>query len=124
MESAQPASRCPNAKRRSCTQASQHFEKRYNVHMAREVIHISEAEAARDFLSLLSRVRAGADVIIERDAQPVAIVHPAGPERRTISECIARLPEDSKAVMDPEFARDVEAAIESHREPLNPPSWD
>jgi hypothetical protein len=31
---------------------------------------------------------------------------------------------NSTAVMDAEFARDVEAAIESHREPLNPPAWE
>jgi len=47
--------------------------------------------------------------------------------RRAISECIALLPEDSTAVMDADFAKDVEAAIESHREPLEPlepPAWD
>jgi hypothetical protein len=26
--------------------------------------------------------------------------------------------------MDADFARDIEAAIESHREPLEPPAWD
>jgi len=26
--------------------------------------------------------------------------------------------------MDADFARDVQAAIESHREPLEPPVWD
>jgi hypothetical protein len=26
--------------------------------------------------------------------------------------------------MDADFAKDVEAAIESHREPLEPPAWD
>jgi hypothetical protein len=34
------------------------------------------------------------------------------------------LPPDSMATIDPDFAKDVEAAIESHREPLEPPSWD
>ena len=92
--------------------------------MDKDVIHISEAEAARDFATVLARVCAGAEIIIERDAQPVAVVHPAGPVRRSISECIALLPEDSTAVIDPDFARDVEAAVESHREPLNPPAWD
>src|SRR5205807_4080396 len=42
---------------------------------------------------------------------------------RTISECIALFPEDSTAVMDADFATDVEAAIESHRESLEPPAW-
>jgi len=46
------------------------------------------------------------------------------PLRRTIAECIALLPEESNAVMDEGFAKDVEAAIESHREPLEAPSWE
>ena len=39
--------------------------------MAKDVIHISEAEAASDFALVMSRVREGAEVIIERDAKPV-----------------------------------------------------
>ena len=62
--------------------------------------------------------------MIESDKLPVAVIHAPVPARRTISECIAHLPEDSKAVMDDDFAKDVEAAIESHREPLEPPAWD
>ena len=62
--------------------------------------------------------------MIEHDARPVAVVRAAEPVRRTISECIALLPEDSTATIDPDFAKDVEAAVESHREPLNPPEWE
>lgn len=92
--------------------------------MIKKIIHISEAEAASDFASLLNRVRTGAEIVIEHDARPVAVVRPPEPTRRTISECIALLPEDSTATIDPDFARDVEAAVESHREPLSPPAWD
>lgn len=92
--------------------------------MGKEVIHISEAEAASDFRSLLTRVRAGAEIIIEDNSEPVAVVHPAQPVRRSISECITLLPENSTATIDPDFAKDVETAIDSHREPLNPPAWD
>jgi antitoxin (DNA-binding transcriptional repressor) of toxin-antitoxin stability system len=90
------------------------------------VIHISEAEAASDFAGLLARVRAGAEVVIESGKLPVAVIHAPTPPRRTISECTALLPEDSTAVMDADFAKDkdIEAAIESHRDPLEPPSWD
>jgi antitoxin (DNA-binding transcriptional repressor) of toxin-antitoxin stability system len=97
---------------------------RYNRSMADHVIYISEAEAASDFAGLLARVRAGAEVVIENDKLPVAVIHAPLPPRRTISECIALLPEDSTALMDADFAKDVEAAIESHREPLEPPAWD
>jgi len=90
------------------------------------VIHVSQAEAARDFAGLMARVRAGAEVVIESEGSklPVAVIHSPVPPRRTISECIALLPEDSTAIMDSDFARDIEAAIESHREPLEPPAWD
>ncbi len=92
--------------------------------MANKVIHLSEAEAARDFAGLLARVRSGAEVIIENGKTPVAVVHAPDPPHRTISDCIALLPEDSTAVMDADFAKDVGAAIDSHREPLVPPAWD
>lgn len=92
--------------------------------MADRVIHISEAEAANDFASLLARVRAGAEIIIEDNDLPVAVPRAPAPVGRTISECLAFLPEESAATIDPDFANDVEAAIESHREPLEPPAWE
>lgn len=45
--------------------------------MATRVIHISEAEAARDFGAVLSQVREGAEIVIEKNAQPVAVIRPA-----------------------------------------------
>jgi len=97
----------------------------YNHFVGKHVIRISEAEAAAtNVATLLARVRAGAEIVIENDARPVAVLHAAEPVRRTISECIALLPEDSAATIDPDFSKDVEAAIASHREPLDPPAWD
>ena len=81
-------------------------------------------EAASDFAGLLARVSAGAEVVIESGKLPVAVIHAPIPPRRSISECTALLAEDSTATIDADFARDVEAAFESHREPLEPPSWD
>ena len=92
--------------------------------MADHVIHISEAEAASNFADVLARVRAGAEIVIESGKLPVAVIHSPVPPRRSISECIALLAEDSTATIDADFARDVEAAVESHRELLEPPSWD
>jgi antitoxin (DNA-binding transcriptional repressor) of toxin-antitoxin stability system len=92
--------------------------------MADRVIHISEAEAASNFSALLARGRAGAEIVIESGKLPVAVIHSPVPPRRSISECIALLPEDSTATIDADFAKDVEAAVESHREPLEPPAWD
>jgi antitoxin (DNA-binding transcriptional repressor) of toxin-antitoxin stability system len=96
--------------------------------MAKHVIRISEAEAANDFATLLARVRAGAEIVIENDKHPVAVLHAAEPLRRSISECIsiakAHEDESGKApVLDPDFAEDVEEIL-SHRKPWNPPSWE
>lgn len=93
--------------------------------MPKHVIHISDAEAAADFASLIERVRAGAEVVIEANARPVAVVRPAEPYVRLLSESLRLAREHrSSATLDADFAKDVEAAIESHREPLNPPAWD
>jgi hypothetical protein len=65
-----------------------------------EPLHITEGDLARD------------------------LIRPAEPVRRKISECIALMPADSDATIDPDFAKDVDAAISAHREPLEPPAWD
>lgn len=97
----------------------------YNRGMAKHVIHISDAEATIDFASLLDRVRDGAEIVIEHDALPVAVVRPAESHVRRLSESLRLAREHgSTATPDPDFAKDVEAAIESHREPLSPPAWD
>lgn len=100
----------------------------YNPFMAKDVIHISEAEAASDFAALMARVRAGAKVIIENGASPVAVLHAAEPVRRSISDCIAlaKAHEEETGkdpVLDPDFAEDVEEIL-SHRKPWNPPAWE
>jgi len=91
---------------------------------AMEPLHISEADLAKNIGAILQRVQTGGEVIVERNAQPLAVIRPAEPVRRKISECIAMLPANSTATIDSDFAKDVEAAIDSHREPLEPPSWD
>lgn len=91
---------------------------------AMATIHISEAEAARDFAALLAQVRAGAEVVIESGAAPVAVLHSPVPPGRTAEECLVLLARNSPAVIDEDFAADIEAAIQAHREPLNPPVWD
>lgn len=94
----------------------------YDFGMA--TIHISESEAAGDFAGLMAKVRAGAEVVIEGARAPVAVIHAPAPLRRTLAECVAMLPEDSSATIDEDFAKDVEAAIEAHREPLDVSAWD
>ena len=100
----------------------------YNPPMAKDVIRISETEAARDFAGLMTRVRAGAEIIIESGERPVAVLHAADPARRSISECIALAErheqETGKApVLDADFAKDVEEIL-SRRKPWNPLPWE
>ena len=97
--------------------------------MAKDVIHISEAEAASDFATLMARVRAGAEIVIEDNARPVAVVRPAEPMRgRPISECIALAEAHAKETgyeptLDPDFAVDLEEIIKS-RKPRNISKWE
>lgn len=94
--------------------------------MAHHVIHISEEEAERDFASVLARVRAGAEVVIESDTRAVAVLRPAAEVgARLLSESIALAEaHGSTATLDGDFSRDLETIIHSHREPLDPPAWD
>ena len=93
--------------------------------MSKRAIRVSEAEAANDFASLLARVRAGAEVVIERDAEAVAVIRPAAPHVRLLSESLRLAKErGSNATLDGDFGRDLEAVVSSHREPLTPPAWD
>lgn len=98
--------------------------------MNNHVIHVSEAEAKDDFASLLDRVLAGAEVVIENGSSPVAVLRPATACRgRTLSASIALAEEHAKELgytptLDPDFAADLAEIINSHREPLNPPAWD
>lgn len=96
--------------------------------MSMGTIHISEAEAARDFAELMARVRAGAEVVIENGTLPVAVLHAPTPPRRSISECIALAKKHEEEtgeapVLDADFAADVEEII-NNRKPWNPPAWD
>ena len=92
------------------------------------VVHISEEEAARNFAEVLARVRAGAEVVIESDKLPVAVLRPAGPNLRLLSESIALAKKDAAELgyeprMDPDFAADLDEVIRSRR-PWNPPAWE
>ena len=92
-------------------------------------LHMTEAEAARDFHAVLERVREGAEIVIEQNQRPVAVIRtPPGPGR-SLDEAIA-LAEAFEANLgyapepDPDFARDVQEAIDAHRKPMDLPAWD
>ena len=84
------------------------------------VIHIPEAEAARDFTGLLARARAGEEIVIVKDFAPAVVLRVAV-ERplRKLSESLRLAREHGSTVtLDGNFGRDLEAVINSHPEPL------
>jgi antitoxin (DNA-binding transcriptional repressor) of toxin-antitoxin stability system len=88
-------------------------------------VRMTEAEVARDLHAVLNRVQQGVEVIIEQNDRPIAVIRPSTPIGRMISEIVADLRgRGSKAVIDDDFARDVEEGIKLHREPWTPPSWE
>ena len=87
-------------------------------------VHMTEEELARDLHGVLEKVRNGVEVVVEHDHQPVAVLSPAQPIRRKLSEILAALPEDSTATLDPDFAADVQDFIDRHREPLDATKWE
>lgn len=88
------------------------------------MLHITEAELARDVHGVREKVRQGAEVIIEENCSAVATLWPAARRRRKLSEIAALLPARSTAALDAGFAADVQEFIDNHREPMNPPNWD
>jgi antitoxin (DNA-binding transcriptional repressor) of toxin-antitoxin stability system len=101
-------------------------ERRMIEYMA--VIRISEADLARDVHGVLERVQNGAEVVIEQDNHPVAVMKPPHPVRRTLSELILLAEQREKErgypiTLDADFAADVEEIVRA-RKPWTPRSWD
>ena len=96
-------------------------------------IHISEAEAAKDLPGLIDRMRAGAEVVIERGERPVAMLRDASLttpvfQPRTLSESLAILKEIERergysSRMDEDFAADLREIV-NNRKGWNPPDWE
>src|SRR6476646_1903540 len=78
----------------------------------RMTVRMTEAEVARDLHTVLEKVRQGAEVVVEQDNRPVAVIKAPVVNGRKISEVIAALEASgANAVLDEDFARDVEEGI-------------
>ncbi len=89
------------------------------------VVHIPEAEAARDFASVIARASAGEEVVIDRGTAPAVVIRAVvDPHLRRLSDSL-RLAEEhgSTATLDGDFGRDLMEVIGSHPEPLRNP-WE
>ena len=93
---------------------------------AMALVHMSETEVAKNFASVLEKVRQGAEIVVDQDHCPVAVIKT--PQRPGRSLCCTseglRNRLGFASIPDAGFAQDVQAAIDTHREQLNPPSWD
>jgi antitoxin (DNA-binding transcriptional repressor) of toxin-antitoxin stability system len=88
-------------------------------------LRITEAEFALDVHGVIEKVRQGAEVVIEQDSRPVAVIKPTSLARPKMTEIIAELEASgASARLDEDFARDVEEAAKAYREPWSPPSLD
>jgi prevent-host-death family protein len=90
--------------------------------------HISLADAARDLAALIARVNAGEEIIIESDANPVAVIIAPPRKGATIAETLTRMEASTKKLgyeptMDAEFAADMEEIIRN-RKPRDMSTWD
>ena len=86
---------------------------------------ITEAELARDIHGILTKVQEGAEIVVEQDHLPVALIRSPFPKGRLLSECIA-IAEARSAheTLDLGFSKDVEEGIASRSQPWNPPPWE
>lgn len=93
------------------------------------VTHILETEATRDLAGLLARVRAGEEIVIERESSPAVVLRVADePRGRLLSESIALAEAHANELgyepsMDPDFAADLEEIIRN-RKPRDTSAWD
>ncbi len=80
------------------------------------VIHVTEAEAARDLSELIEKVRAGGRVEIDSGTESFALV-PAGPIKTwTVSEAIRRAEARGPGVtLDDQFGDDMEEIMRFNR---------
>ncbi len=81
------------------------------------VIHVTEAEAARDLPSLLAKVRAGEDVKIDLGEATIAILRemPESTDHKTLSKAIEWADEQNlQLLLDDKFAEDLDQVICNH----------
>jgi len=88
-------------------------------------VHMTESDVARDLHSVLAKVQQGVEVVIEQDHRPVAVIRPALPKGRLLSECIVLAEaRGTTAIPDEGFMKDVAEGLAERSKPWNPPTWE
>src|SRR5260370_40090884 len=91
-------------------------------------LHLTEAELARDLHAVLEKVRQGVEIVVDRNDQPVAVIKPGQPVRRTLSDLIRLAEQREKergyaVTLDPGYAADAEEIVRAGK-PWTPRPWD
>ena len=87
-------------------------------------VHMTEAAVTCNFAPVLEKLQQGAKIVVERDSQPVALITPPQPMRRTLSQCIALAEKRERergypTTLDPDFPADLEEIVREGK-PWNP----
>lgn len=73
------------------------------------IVNMTQAELVKNIAEVMRQVRQGSEIVIEQGNRRVAVIKPSKPPGRMISEVVADLKaRGSTAVMDDDFARDIE----------------
>ena len=88
-------------------------------------VHMTETDVARDLHAVLAKVQQGVEVVVEQDRRPVAVIRPALPKGRLLSECIALAEaRGTTTIPDEGFMKDVAEGIAERSKQWNPPTWE
>ena len=88
-----------------------------------EQVHMTDAEEANNFAAVLEKLKNGAEVVVEQDHRPVAVIKAVRGSGRPIDECIALAKvHGSGATLDESFAKDLE--VIGSRQPLDTSVWE
>ena len=80
------------------------------------IIHISEAEAARDLPSLLAKVRSGEEIRIDSGSESYVLTRATKERPRKLSDVLQSIKRHAEeSGLDDGFADDVESGMRMHR---------
>lgn len=85
---------------------------------------MKQTDVVKDFDAVITQVRRGAEIVVEANDQPVAVIR--APERpgRPLDECIAiARARQPGGMLDEDYLRDLESRI-ADRKPLDATAWD
>ncbi|HUD99616.1 MAG TPA: hypothetical protein VMR62_08580 [Bryobacteraceae bacterium] len=89
-----------------------------------EPVRMTGAEVANNFAGVLEKLRHGAEIVVEQDQRPIAVISPIRGPGRPIDDCIALAKaHGSGATLDEEYSQELEEIVAS-RQPLDTPVWD